>query len=77
MREGTNNILKNPDIVKDKPKYKDVSNPKYCILTSDKKEIMGSTTINNLIKKINDEKNINNIAFATPIRGGSSTSWYK
>ena len=58
-REGTNNILKNPDIVKDKPKYKDVSNPKYCILTSDKKEIMGSTTINNLIKKINDEKNIN------------------
>ena len=58
-REGTNNILKNPDIVKDKPKYKDVSNPKYCILTSDKKEIMGSTTINNLIKKINDDKNIN------------------
>ena len=58
-REGTNNILKNPEIVKDKPKYKDVSNPKYCILTSDKKEIMGSTTINNLIKKINDDKNIN------------------
>jgi hypothetical protein len=58
-REGTNNILKNPDIVKDKPIYKDVSNPKYCILTSDKKEIMGSTTINNLIKKINNDKNIN------------------
>lgn len=58
-REGTNNILKNPEIVKDKPKYKDVSNPKYCILTSDKKDIMGSTTINNLIKKINDDKNIN------------------
>jgi len=58
-REGTNNILKNAEIVNDKPKYKDVSNPKYCILTSDKKEIMGSTTINNLIKKINDEKNVN------------------
>ena len=58
-REGTNNILKNAEIVKDKPVYKDVSNPKYCIMTSDKKEIMGSTTINNLIKKINDDKNIN------------------
>ena len=58
-REGTNNILRNPEIVADKPKYNDVSNPKYCILTSDKKEIMGSTTINNLIKKINDDRNIN------------------
>jgi hypothetical protein len=58
-REGTNNILKNPEIVADKPKYNNVSNPKYCILTSDKKEIMGSTTINNLIKKINDDRNIN------------------
>ena len=58
-REGTNNILKNPEIVKDKPVYKDVSNPKYCILTSDKKEIMGPTSINNLIKKINNDKNIN------------------
>jgi hypothetical protein len=58
-REGANNILANPDIVPDKPVYEGVKTPKYCILTSDKKEIMGATTIDNLIKKINKPENIN------------------
>ena len=58
-REGTNNILANADIVHDKPIYDNVKTPKYCILTSDKKEIMGSTNIDNLIKKINKPENSN------------------
>jgi hypothetical protein len=58
-REGANNILSNAEIVPDKPVYDGVKTPKYCILTSDKKEIMGSTTIDNLIKKINKPENIN------------------
>ena len=58
-REGTNNILKNADIVQDKPKYEGVKNPKYCILTSDKKEYMGNTKIDDLIKIINSDTNFN------------------
>ena len=58
-REGTNNILKNADIVHDKPKYEGIKNPKYCILTSDKKEYMGNTKIDDLIKIINSDTNFN------------------
>ena len=58
-REGTNNILKDVDIVKDKPKYEGINNPKYCILTSDKKEYMGNTKIDDLIKIINSDNNFN------------------
>jgi hypothetical protein len=58
-REGANNILSNAEIAPDKPVYEGIKTPKYCILTSDKKEIMGSTTIDNLIKKINKPENIN------------------
>ena len=58
-REGTNNILKNAEIVKDKPIYEGVRNPKYCILTSDKKEYMGTTKIDDLIKIINSPANQN------------------
>ena len=58
-REGTNNILKNAEIVKDKPIYEGVRNPKYCILTSDKKEFMGTTKIDDLIKIINSDANQN------------------
>ena len=58
-REGTNNILKNAEIVKDKPIYEGVRNPKYCILTSDKKEYMGTTKIDDLIKIINSDANQN------------------
>jgi len=57
-REGTNNILDNPTIIKDPPKYENIKNPRYCILSSESKEIMGSTTIDKLIKVINDPKNI-------------------
>ena len=58
-REGTNNILKNAEIVKDKPKYEGIRTPKYCILTSDKKEYMGNTKIDDLIKIINGDANKN------------------
>ena len=58
-REGTNNILNNASIIKDKPLYDNVKTPKYCILTSDNKEIMGSTNIDALINKINKPENIN------------------
>ena len=58
-REGTNNILKDANIVKDPPKYEGINNPKYCILTSDKKEYMGNTKIDELIKIINSDSNYN------------------
>jgi hypothetical protein len=58
-REGTNNILKNADIIKDKPVYEGIKFPKYCILTSDKKEYMGNTKIDELIKIINSDDNYN------------------
>ena len=58
-REGTNNILKNADIVRDKPVYDGITNPKYCILTSDKREYMGNTKIDDLIKIINSDDNYN------------------
>ena len=58
-REGTNNILKNADIVRDKPVYEGITNPKYCILTSDKREYMGNTKIDDLIKIINSNDNYN------------------
>jgi hypothetical protein len=58
-REGTNNILKNAEIVSDKPVYDGIATPKYCILTSDKKEYMGNTKIDDLIKIINSDDNYN------------------
>jgi hypothetical protein len=56
-REGTTNIMKDVDIVKDKPVYEGIRNPKYCILTSDKREYMGNTKIDDLIKIINSDAN--------------------
>ena len=58
-REGTNNILDKSAIIDNQPIYENIKNPKYCILTSDNKEIMGTTTIDKLLKVINDPKNIN------------------
>jgi len=58
-REGTTNIMKDVDIVKDKPVYEGIRDPKYCILTSDKREYMGNTKIDDLIKIINSEPNYN------------------
>ena len=49
-REGSNNILKKPEIIKNPPMYGNKHSPKYCILTSDQKEIMGNTNIDKLIK---------------------------
>tara|TARA_B100000795_G_scaffold270051_1_gene262237 strand:- start:16186 stop:19650 length:3465 start_codon:yes stop_codon:yes gene_type:complete len=58
-REGANNILSSPNIIENKPIYENIKSPKYCILTSDNKEIMGSTNIDTLINKINKPENIN------------------
>ena len=58
-REGTTNIMKDVDVVKDKPIYDDITHPKYCILTSDRREYMGNTKIDDLIKIINSEPNYN------------------
>jgi hypothetical protein len=58
-RDGATNILKNADIVKDKPVYEGINNPKYCILTSDKREYMGNTKIDDFIKIINSKANHN------------------
>jgi DUF2075 family protein len=58
-REGATNILAKADIVKDRPVYEGITAPKYCILTSDKKEYMGNTKIDDLIKLINSDANYN------------------
>ena len=57
-REGSHNILKNPQITPDAPKYGAKTSPKYCILSSDNSEIMGPSSIDGLIKKINSVGNI-------------------
>ena len=56
-REGTNNILDKADIIKDAPKYDGIRSPKYCILSSENRDIMGATTIDSLIQKINNPAN--------------------
>ncbi len=56
-REGTNNILEKADISKDHAKYDGIRTPKYCILSSENRDIMGSTTIDGLIQKINNPAN--------------------
>jgi hypothetical protein len=58
-REGTKNILKDADIIEDKPIYEGIDFPKYCILTSDNKEYMGNTKIDDLINIINSDANDN------------------
>lgn len=72
-REGTRNILNNPKIIEDKPNYGYKRNPKYCILSSENREIMGNTTIDNLIKIINKPQNIDGseikVILMTPVAG--------
>jgi hypothetical protein len=51
--------LNNAEIVKDKPVYEGINNPKYCILTSDNREYMGNTKIDELINIINSKDNQN------------------
>jgi len=55
-REGTNNILTEPDITHNTT-YPNIKYPKYCILSSSDPEIMGNTTINGLMTKINHPDN--------------------
>jgi len=55
-REGTDNILENGDITHNTT-YPNIKYPKYCILSSSDPEIMGNTTINGLMTKINHPDN--------------------
>jgi len=55
-REGTDNILEKPDITHNTT-YPNIKYPKYCILSSSDPEIMGNTTINGLMSKINHPDN--------------------
>lgn len=55
-REGTDNILAESDITHNTT-YKNIKYPKYCILSSSDPEIMGNTTINGLMTKINHPDN--------------------
>ena len=53
--------------------YDNIPNPKYCILSSADPEIMGNTTIDSLMKVINNPLNINGelvkIVLMTPVAG--------
>ena len=55
-RAGSNNILGKND--KNKFEFNDLSQSKYCILSSDQ-EIMGSSTIDSIVKLVNSPTNIN------------------
>ena len=74
-RYGTDNILTNPTIIKNKPIYEGIKNPRYCILTSDNQDtkIMGGTTISKLINTINNPSNIYGndikVILMTPVAG--------
>ena len=60
-REGEKNILNNPKIIPNAPKYGFSKNPKYCIMTShsDINNVMGNTSIDKLLPIINNKKNLN------------------
>ena len=72
-REGTNNFLDKTSTIKDIPKYNNIKYPKYCILSSENPEIMGSTNIDNLLKLINSPLNIDGsiikVILMTPVAG--------
>ena len=57
QREGVGNILKNPRKINDPPTYGQNTAPRYCILSSDNNEVMGNSSIDNLVKKINSDEN--------------------
>jgi len=57
-REGTTNILAESAITEN-INYENIKYPKYCILSSSDPVIMGNTTIDGLIGKINNPLNIN------------------
>ena len=70
-REGTDNILQKVDVIDKPTKYEFTKSPKYCILSSENSEVMGSTSIDNLIKIINSPKNIDGsqikVVLITPV----------
>lgn len=72
QREG-NNILNNPDVIEDAPRYGQNKAPKYCILSSENSEVMGNTSIDALMKIINNPKNIDGsmikVILITPVAG--------
>jgi len=71
-REGTSNLLVKPNITHSTT-YKNVPYPKYAILSSNDPEIMGNTTIDNLMNIINNPGNINGsmvkVVLMTPVAG--------
>lgn len=72
-REGASNILTNPSVIPDAPLYGKKSSPKYCILSSENSEIMGNTSIDNMMKVINSPKNMDGsqikVILITPVAG--------
>ena len=73
MREGAPNILANADIISNAPKYNKQFAPRYCILSSENTDIMGGSSIDNLMQIINNRKNIDGsqikIILITPVAG--------
>jgi len=71
-RLGTENILAEPSITHN-IKYPGINTPKYCILSSSDPEIMGNTTIDNLMNVVNNSLNQNGelvkIVLMTPVAG--------
>lgn len=71
-RLGTDNILSENSITHNTT-YKEIDNPKYCILSSSDPEIMGNTTIDNLMSVVNNPLNQNGelvkIVLMTPVAG--------
>jgi hypothetical protein len=68
-REGAENILPKADIVPDALHNRS----KYCILSSENSEVMGNTSIDGLMKTINNTKNIDGslikVILITPVAG--------
>ena len=68
-----NNFLHDPKIIDDRPKYDNIKYPKYCILSSENREVMGNTNIDSLLKLINNPKNIDGsvikVILMTPVAG--------
>lgn len=71
-REGTQNLLSNP-YIHEKVEYDKIKSPKYAILSSSDPEVMGNTTIDGLMTKINNPANMNGelvkVVLMTPVAG--------
>lgn len=72
-REGTNNLMEDVEISKEKVEYEHIKYPKYAILSSTNPEIMGNTTIDSLMQVINNKGNQNGemvkVILMTPVAG--------